>query len=91
VENLFWIFVFIMVAAMPFIWRIRLPRLAIMSYSFIALYLSLMTVAEGNLGTAFRHKSTILFAISTTLIVAGAKRRQRDEPNVEGQKSQITQ
>jgi hypothetical protein len=30
---------------------------------FLILYTSGMAFAEGNLGTAFRHKSTILFVV----------------------------
>jgi len=78
IENSFWLLLFMMVVVLPFRRRMKIARLAIMCYSIIALHLALMAVAEGNIGSAFRHKSTVVVAIALIMILGDGISRISD-------------
>ena len=62
-ENIFWLFLFLNAAKTILKRRHQLHILGVPLIIFLILYTSGMAFAEGNLGTAFRHKSTILFVL----------------------------
>lgn len=58
--------------------RFSLMRLLTISLSYGALFIAGMVALEGNFGTAFRHKSSTLWVVSTVLDLAGTARRPRE-------------
>ena len=65
VENIFWM-VLIFLVSFSFVGMVKRRQLATLSLSLLMFTFSvvvLLALLEGNLGTAFRHKSTVLWSI----------------------------
>ena len=81
-ENLFWIFLFLIVIililkkrCMPFV-RLLLPPLI-----FFVLYVSGASAYQGNMGTGFRHKSLILWVVLLTVFALAWRKPEQAQRN----------
>ena len=84
IENAFWIAVFVLIAMM----LIRNRRLAFFdalapSLLFMVIYCVAAGAYEGNMGTAFRHKSMILWVVVLLLISTSVATKERKDKNRE--------
>ena len=88
-ENIAWL---ALVAAV--IWvlvtrRFSMARLLAISLAYGALVIAGMAALEGNFGTAFRHKSSVLWALCLALILSTWPRRLHESPlNKTGEEAQ---
>ena len=74
VENVVWIALVLVAIALLVTHRTRLPRVMLMAAAYALILVAGMGVMEGNLGTAFRHKSSVLWVLCLTLILVGPLR-----------------
>jgi hypothetical protein len=72
IENLFWLGLIIYAAFAPFNKNLNKGAkfLIIWLYSYIITFSTAASLYEGNLGTAFRHKSSILWALALGLLIS---------------------
>jgi hypothetical protein len=68
VENLLWLFGFLLLTQVALKRRARIPVALKPSIVFCAIYVVSAGSYEGNLGTAFRHKSLILWVFLTMFL-----------------------
>jgi hypothetical protein len=82
IENLFWLGLIIYAAFAAFNKNLNKVAkfLVILLYSYIITFSTAASLYEGNLGTAFRHKSSILWALALGLLISHKdfKRKGRD-------------
>ena len=69
-ENLLWFFGFLLVMVAVLRGRLKLHEPLLPSLTFFALYVISAGSYEGNMGTAFRHKSLILWVPLIMLLIA---------------------
>ena len=87
IENVAW---FALVTAT--IWvlvtrRFSMARLLTMSLAYGALVIAGMAALEGNFGTAFRHKSSVLWVLCFVLVVSSFRRRTSGRDAKKAEKS----
>ena len=76
-ENSLWLALMATSAVVAIRRKSLIPRVQWAAYWFILLTLGGMALTEGNLGTAFRHKSVILWALCVPLVLASTRRTLR--------------
>ena len=77
IENLIWL---VLVAAVLWVLvtrRFSMTRLLTISLAYGGLVIAGMAALEGNFGTAFRHKSSVLWVVCIAFMLAGLDRRYR--------------
>ena len=74
IENVAWLGLVATVIWVLFTRRFSMTRLLTIGLSYGALVIAGMSALEGNFGTAFRHKSSVLWVLCLVLVVSGARR-----------------
>jgi hypothetical protein len=83
VENIFWLGSLLFITVI-LVWVRRLPFFALMAPSliFMPIYSATAAAYEGNMGTAFRHKSLILWVVllllASTIVATQQKKAERE-------------
>ena len=73
VENWLWLMAITLTVFVAAVRSFLLPSLVVALIAYLALLSLGMGLLEGNLGTAFRHKSSLLWAISLVLALASTQ------------------
>jgi len=73
VENSLWL-VFVIVTLIALIRNHSLaPQVTLLLIAYVSIYLAGMAIMEGNLGTAFRHKSQVIWAVCMLLALSSGR------------------
>ncbi len=88
VENLAWVALVAAVIYVLVTHRFYLTRVLTISLAYGALVIAGMAALEGNLGTAFRHKSSTLWVFCVALILAGEVRQTKQQRSASSMTSQ---
>lgn len=83
IENVAWLGLVLIAVGLLLTRRFPLARVLTISVTYGALVVAGMAALEGNFGTAFRHKSNVLWVLCVILILAGS-RRSRSLDQVRG-------
>ena len=73
-ENVVWLALAVATGALLARRRQLIPRLSVIALAYIATYLGTFAAVEGNLGTAFRHKSILVWPIVLLWLLAADRR-----------------
>jgi hypothetical protein len=79
IENVIWsvLFIIVFIKISNILFFVRYCRIQLFILLFFICYLLGMTLYEGNLGTAFRHKSTLLWCLALIVSVTPPRKRFR--------------
>jgi hypothetical protein len=69
-ENFLWLVFFIVTVIALIKNKSIAPRVSLLLVTFVFVFLAGMAISEGNLGTAFRHKSQIIWAVCLLLALS---------------------
>ena len=82
VENIFWLFLFIMIIALLIRRRtIHFLTPILPALIFFTLYVLGASAYQGNMGTGFRHKSLILWVVLLMLFALAWRKTETPEQN----------
>jgi len=89
-ENVGWVLLFLAAGACLLLTRSRMRFVTVVCFTYGSIIIAGLALLEGNLGTAFRHKSQLVWPLCLVLATAGAWRFSRPRKPAAQQNANLT-